>query len=207
MRVFVFVCVCVYVYVTTYDYPHPIRPPPSSPLVLVYCFKSIGFYYIRYAALCALSYRQTLAATKLVWNHDLNCTWNFLKEISTNGDMSTMDVIFPASPMLLYTQVRTLLLCIVVTGTNMCMCGVLGPCVCVYGVYGVLWLGLPKFPVLHTNTPTIIIHIPFYHLYAPIPPYARPYIPLPSIPALVVHPHIPLPSIPALHTPSHTPSL
>ena len=115
--------------------------------------------------------------------------------------MSTMDVIFPASPMLLYTQVRTLLLCIVVTGTNMCMCGVLGPCVCVYGVYGVLWLGLPKFPVLHTNTPTIIIHIPFYHLYAPIPPYARPYIPLLSIPALVVHPHIPVPSIPALHTP------
>ena len=57
-----------------------------------------------YAQLCALSYRQTLAATKLVWNHNQTVMWNFLKEISTNGDMSTMDVIFPASPMLLYTN-------------------------------------------------------------------------------------------------------
>merc|ERR1711957_214028 len=30
--------------------------------------------------------------------------WNFLKEISTNGDMQTMDVIYPASPMFLYTN-------------------------------------------------------------------------------------------------------
>lgn len=54
-----------------------------------------------YAQLCALSYRQTLAATKLVWNTNRSVMWNFLKEISTNGDMSTMDVIYPASPMLL----------------------------------------------------------------------------------------------------------
>ena len=54
-----------------------------------------------YAQLCALSYRQTLAATKLVWNDNRTIVWNFLKEISTNGDMQTMDVIFPASPMLL----------------------------------------------------------------------------------------------------------
>lgn len=52
-----------------------------------------------YAALCALAYRQTLAATKLVWNPNRNQIWNFLKEISTNGDMSTMDVIYPGSPM------------------------------------------------------------------------------------------------------------
>lgn len=58
----------------------------------------------KYAALCALAYRQTLAATKLVWNHKKNTTWNFLKEISTNGDMQTMDVIYPGSPMLLYTN-------------------------------------------------------------------------------------------------------
>ena len=58
----------------------------------------------KYAALCALAYRQTLAATKLVWNHERNVTWNFLKEISTNGDMSTMDVIYPGSPMLLHAN-------------------------------------------------------------------------------------------------------
>ena len=67
----------------------------------------------KYAALCALAYRQTLAATKLVWNHNLNETWNFLKEISTNGDMSTMDVIYPGSPMLLYTRPELLKLLLV----------------------------------------------------------------------------------------------
>jgi hypothetical protein len=61
----------------------------------------------------ALSYRQTLAATKLVWNHDKNTVWNFLKEISTNGDMQTMDVIFPGSPMLLYTNPSLLRLLLV----------------------------------------------------------------------------------------------
>mmetsp|Transcript_17385 Transcript_17385/g.45394 ORF Transcript_17385/g.45394 Transcript_17385/m.45394 type:complete len:786 (+) Transcript_17385:64-2421(+) len=58
----------------------------------------------KFAAVSALAYRQTLAATKLVWNHDRNVMWNFLKEISTNGDMQTMDVIFPGSPMLLYSN-------------------------------------------------------------------------------------------------------
>jgi hypothetical protein len=57
-----------------------------------------------YAQLCALSYRQTMAATKLVWNSNRSKMWNFLKEISTNGDMQTMDVIYPASPMMLYTN-------------------------------------------------------------------------------------------------------
>lgn len=41
----------------------------------------------KYAAVSGLAYRQTLAATKLVWNHDRSTMWNFLKEISTNGDM------------------------------------------------------------------------------------------------------------------------
>lgn len=41
----------------------------------------------KYAALCALAYRQTLAATKLVWSADRGVVWNFLKEVSTNGDM------------------------------------------------------------------------------------------------------------------------
>ncbi|CAE8701197.1 unnamed protein product, partial [Polarella glacialis] len=53
---------------------------------------------LEYAQIGALAYRQTLAATKLVWNSKRSQMWNFLKEISTNGDMQTMDVIFPASP-------------------------------------------------------------------------------------------------------------
>lgn len=64
-------------------------------------------------AVSSLAYRQTLAATKLVWNHDRGVMWNFLKEISTNGDMQTMDVIFPASPMLLYTNPELLKLLLI----------------------------------------------------------------------------------------------
>lgn len=67
----------------------------------------------KYATLCALSYRQTLAATKLVWNQNQSVAWNFLKEISTNGDMSTMDVIYPASPMLLFTNPELLKLLLI----------------------------------------------------------------------------------------------
>eukprot|EP00730_Choanoeca_flexa_P016455 TRINITY_DN7774_c0_g1_i1.p1 TRINITY_DN7774_c0_g1~~TRINITY_DN7774_c0_g1_i1.p1 ORF type:complete len:695 (+),score=181.27 TRINITY_DN7774_c0_g1_i1:31-2115(+) len=62
----------------------------------------------KYAFLTSLAYRQTLAAVKLVWNHNINDTWVMLKEISTNGDMQTMDVIYPASPMFLYTNASLL---------------------------------------------------------------------------------------------------
>ena len=44
----------------------------------------------RYAFLASLAYRQTLAATKLVWNDNENIMWLMLKEISTNGDFQTM---------------------------------------------------------------------------------------------------------------------
>jgi len=57
-----------------------------------------------YAAIGSLAYRQTLSALKLVWNEEKQEEWLFVKEISTNGDMQTMDVIFPASPMLLYVR-------------------------------------------------------------------------------------------------------
>jgi len=64
---------------------------------------------VEYAQIGALAYRQTLAATKLVRNNQTGSIgdgemWNFLKEISTNGDMQTMDVVYPASPMLLYSN-------------------------------------------------------------------------------------------------------
>ena len=56
---------------------------------------------VKYAAVLALAWRQVLAALKTIWATDRNASWTFLKEISTNGDMSTVDVIFPSSPMLL----------------------------------------------------------------------------------------------------------
>lgn len=68
-----------------------------------------------FAAIGALAYRQTLAATKLVWNHVNQTEWNFLKEISTNGDMQTMDVVYPASPMLLWADPNLLKLLLIPT--------------------------------------------------------------------------------------------
>lgn len=40
--------------------------------------------------------RQTYAGCKLTWNEKLETPWYFLKEISSDGDLSTVDVIFPA---------------------------------------------------------------------------------------------------------------
>eukprot|EP00927_Polykrikos_kofoidii_P072644 TRINITY_DN68743_c0_g1_i1.p1 TRINITY_DN68743_c0_g1~~TRINITY_DN68743_c0_g1_i1.p1 ORF type:complete len:780 (+),score=95.20 TRINITY_DN68743_c0_g1_i1:82-2421(+) len=67
-------------------------------------FEQVIKYGQKYTFLMALAYRQTLAANKLVWNSKLSVMWNFQKELSTNGNMQTMDVIYPASPMFLYTN-------------------------------------------------------------------------------------------------------
>jgi len=56
----------------------------------------------QYATIAALAYRQTTAGAKLVWNAKKKTVWYFMKEISSDGDVSTVDVIFPASPFLLY---------------------------------------------------------------------------------------------------------
>jgi len=62
----------------------------------------------KYATICALAYHQTFAATKLTWNPTAKKPEMFLKEISTNGDMQTADVVFPASPLFLYTNATLL---------------------------------------------------------------------------------------------------
>jgi hypothetical protein len=54
-----------------------------------------------YEALCVLSLRQAYGATELALGPD-NTPWAFLKEISSDGDTSTVDVIFPASPVWIY---------------------------------------------------------------------------------------------------------
>jgi hypothetical protein len=55
-----------------------------------------------YATLTALAYRQCVGGTKMTWNPEKNLPWYFMKEISSDGDVSTVDVIFPASPLFLY---------------------------------------------------------------------------------------------------------
>jgi hypothetical protein len=56
----------------------------------------------KYAALCALSLRQAYAGTELV-SHD-GKPWAFLKEISSDGNVSTIDVTYPAMPVFVYTD-------------------------------------------------------------------------------------------------------
>jgi len=57
-----------------------------------------------YATIGALAYRQTLAGTKMTWHPTYKTLWYFMKEISSDGDVSTVDVIFPASPLFLYVN-------------------------------------------------------------------------------------------------------
>jgi hypothetical protein len=53
-----------------------------------------------YAALCALAARQAIAGTELV--NTSSTPWLFLKEISSDGNVSTVDVIYPTFPILYY---------------------------------------------------------------------------------------------------------
>ncbi len=55
-----------------------------------------------YAALCTLALRQAFAGTELVGPS--TAPWLMLKEISSDGNVSTVDVIYPASPAFLYTN-------------------------------------------------------------------------------------------------------
>jgi len=56
----------------------------------------------QYATLSSLIFRQTMGGCKLVWNDQKQILWYFMKEISSNGDLQTVDVIFPASPLFLH---------------------------------------------------------------------------------------------------------
>ncbi|KAJ7142411.1 DUF1793-domain-containing protein [Mycena epipterygia] len=63
-----------------------------------------------YVGIVALSIRQSLAANELTISKKANGQWNttdimyFMKEISSDGNTNTVDVIFPASPIFLYLQ-------------------------------------------------------------------------------------------------------
>jgi len=54
-----------------------------------------------YAALTSLVYRQVTAGIKAVWSERTQEARFYMKEISSDGDVSTVDVIYPASPFFL----------------------------------------------------------------------------------------------------------
>lgn len=56
----------------------------------------------QYAALCALALRQAYGGTELV-SHN-GTPWAFLKEISSDGNVSTVDVTYPGMPVFLYAD-------------------------------------------------------------------------------------------------------
>eukprot|EP01064_Diplonema_japonicum_P038215 TRINITY_DN9178_c0_g2_i1.p1 TRINITY_DN9178_c0_g2~~TRINITY_DN9178_c0_g2_i1.p1 ORF type:complete len:686 (+),score=197.17 TRINITY_DN9178_c0_g2_i1:48-2105(+) len=56
----------------------------------------------KYAEMGSLIYRQVTGSMITTWNPVKNESWVFMKEISSDGDVSTVDVIFPASPMIFY---------------------------------------------------------------------------------------------------------
>ncbi len=55
-----------------------------------------------YAAITSLAVRQAFGATQLAGTQDKH--YLFLKEISSDGNIQTVDVIYPASPIFLYTN-------------------------------------------------------------------------------------------------------
>ena len=55
-----------------------------------------------YAALCALALRQAFGGTELVGSR--SHPWLFLKEISSDGNVSTVDVVYPSMPVFVYTN-------------------------------------------------------------------------------------------------------
>ncbi len=58
---------------------------------------------IPYAGLCAIALRQAYGGTELVAGPD-GSAWAFLKEVSSDGNVSTVDVLYPASPAWIYAD-------------------------------------------------------------------------------------------------------
>jgi len=60
----------------------------------------------QYADLCALALRQAFGATQIVGT--ATKPWMFMKEISSSGNVSTVDVVYPSFPVFLYTNPKLL---------------------------------------------------------------------------------------------------
>ena len=59
---------------------------------------------VKYAALCTLALRQAFGATEMVGTAQK--PWMFMKEISSDGNISTVDIMYPAFPVFLYANPR-----------------------------------------------------------------------------------------------------
>ena len=53
----------------------------------------------KWATLLALAHREVTGATTVVWNEEKQTPWWFIKEMSTGGALSTVDVLFPGAPL------------------------------------------------------------------------------------------------------------
>lgn len=76
---------------------------------------------INYSSIAPLAWRQTTGGIQNVWNDILKEDWAFMKEISSDGDVSTVDVLYPGSPLLVYwfaDQLRKLLVPILAYANN-----------------------------------------------------------------------------------------
>lgn len=74
-----------------------------------------------YSTIGSLAYRQVIGGTQAVWNPLLKEPWVFMKEISSDGDVSTVDVIYPALPLFKYlypSYFRLMLVPLLVYGNN-----------------------------------------------------------------------------------------
>lgn len=75
----------------------------------------------KFATLTSLVYRQVVGGTQAVYNPITGEDWVFMKEISSDGDVSTVDVVYPAFPMFHYLYpeyFRKLLVPLLVYGNN-----------------------------------------------------------------------------------------
>lgn len=67
---------------------------------------SSGGKNTKYDDIGSLAYRQLTGSLKVVYNDKLKSPWVFMKEISSDGDVSTVDVIYPASPLILHKNMN-----------------------------------------------------------------------------------------------------
>ena len=74
----------------------------------VYIEQSTALSNDKYATLLALAHRQVTGASVTVWNEEKNTPWVFIKEMSTGGALSTVDVLFPGSPLYIAIAPETL---------------------------------------------------------------------------------------------------
>lgn len=70
-------------------------------------FRSVGGD--NFTTLASLAWRQVIGSTDYVYNDKEDAPWGFLKEISSGGFVSTVDVLLPAAPVFLYKFPQTFL--------------------------------------------------------------------------------------------------